>query len=258
MESYSQPNVEQYINGTIYDCRESSSPLNKIMLTCEHATNELPPEYQWSKNDENNFLRTHWAYDIGAIELAKAVAEELKIMLVHTNYSRLIIDTNRPIASDTLFRLQGDGKTVELNKELSPDEERTRIEKHYFSYYWMLRKADKAVDPEYIFSIHSFNRVYEGEQRDVEVGALTSLTDEPAPKFVEHFNAAGIKAAENQPYSGKDGLNYTLDALIISKQPISRKGVLLEFGNDILTDPARFKEVKDAFVQFLKQLVRSE
>jgi len=258
MESYSESNVEQYINGTIYDCRESSSPLNQIILTCEHASNELPPEYQWSKNDEANFQKTHWAYDIGAIELAKAVAEEMKLMLVHTNYSRLLIDPNRPLTSDTLFRLQGDSKSVDLNKELSPDEERARIEKYYLSYYWMLRKAEKTVDPKYIFSIHSFNRIYEGVLRDVEVGALTSLTDEPAAQFVEDFNAAGIKAAQNVPYTGKDGLSYALDALTASRQPLTRKGLLLEFGNDLLTDPVRFKEVKTAFVNYLKKLIRSE
>jgi predicted N-formylglutamate amidohydrolase len=228
------------------------------MLTCEHAYNELPSEYQWSKNDEINFQKTHWAYDIGAIELAKAVAQEMGLMLVHTNYSRLLLDANRPIASDTLFRQQGDGKTVELNKELTPEEEKARIEKYYLSYYWMLRKAEKTVDPQYIFSIHSFTRLYEGALREVEVGALTSLTDEPASKFIEEFNSMGIKAVENEPYTGKDGLNYALDSLIASKQPLTRKGLLLEFGNDLLTDPERFNTVKTAFVQYLKKLISKE
>lgn len=60
--------------------RDPSNPCNKIILTCEHATNEyavcfrhftliillrLPPEYQWSENDKINFEKTHWACDIG-------------------------------------------------------------------------------------------------------------------------------------------------------------------------------------------------
>lgn len=40
------------------------------------------------------------------------------------------------------------------------------------------------VDPEHVFSVHSFTRLYEGVLREVEVGALTSLTDEPAAKVI--------------------------------------------------------------------------
>lgn len=43
------------------------SPSNvspSVLLTCEHASNELPEGYNWSKNDKK-FENTHWSYDIG-------------------------------------------------------------------------------------------------------------------------------------------------------------------------------------------------
>lgn len=41
-------------------------------------------------------------------------------------------------------------------------------------------KIDKALDPKYIISVHSFTRVYEGNSRNTEIGVLTSLTDQLA------------------------------------------------------------------------------
>lgn len=46
--------------------------------------------------------------------------------------------------------------------------------------------------------------------------------------------------------------------MIASKQPLTRQGLLLEFGNDLLTDPVRFEAVKNAFVQYLKKLLAQQ
>ena len=143
--------------------------------------NRLPESYSWSKNDQANFAETHWSHDPGyplsiqtdllivlrrALNLAKSVAKELKLPLVHSNYrykrelsslftfeSRLLCDVNRPIVSDTMFRRTGDGKNIDLNrgtvyywilivsmrKDLTEDEEIARLKKYYLSYYYMLR-----------------------------------------------------------------------------------------------------------------------
>jgi hypothetical protein len=35
-----------------------------LFFTCEHASNQLPTGYTWSNRDVQNFVSTHWSYDI--------------------------------------------------------------------------------------------------------------------------------------------------------------------------------------------------
>ena len=113
-------------NGTILDYRSPYNPLNELIVSCEHATNELPYGYRWSPNDEY-FKNEHWGLDIGALNLAKELGMNLKTFVVHSLYSRLLVDVNRSLLSETLFRKEGDGKKVELNEDLNELEESTRL-----------------------------------------------------------------------------------------------------------------------------------
>lgn len=40
----------------------------KLLLTCEHASNHLPLPYRWSAKDQT-LKDTHWAYDPGAAQV---------------------------------------------------------------------------------------------------------------------------------------------------------------------------------------------
>jgi len=58
----------------------------------------------FTDNDLKHFVNDHWGYDIGAFQMADALAKELKCVFVHSLYSRLLLDPNRSIVSDSLFR----------------------------------------------------------------------------------------------------------------------------------------------------------
>lgn len=57
----------------ILDARNGCGVGQSVLITCEHASNELPAPYQWSENDLV-FKDTHWAYDPGAKELTTLLA----------------------------------------------------------------------------------------------------------------------------------------------------------------------------------------
>lgn len=107
----------------------------QILITNEHGSVRLPEGYKWPKSDE----WYHWfAYnELGLLELTglsilevlisqkvpfrkppnfEELSQELGYPALLSNSSRLIIDVNRPLDSPTLFRENGDGKAIQLNK----------------------------------------------------------------------------------------------------------------------------------------------
>jgi len=70
-----------YENARIIDYRDPTNPNNEILITCEHATNDLPEDYSWTENDKRHFVNEHWGLDIGAYEMANALAAELNVCL---------------------------------------------------------------------------------------------------------------------------------------------------------------------------------
>jgi len=153
------------------------------------------------------------------------------------------LDVNRSTSADTLFRTEGDGQIVDLNRDLTDEEEEKRIIKYHHSYYNALREVSLKVDPLYIFSVHSFTALYEGEPRSLEAGILVNYSEELAEKVCAGIKKKNHKIAINEPYDGKQGLN-ALDTLLFAKYPVRRQGIQFEFRNDLLKDPVRALQLK--------------
>jgi len=246
----------EYENAKILDYRDPLNPNNDVLITCEHAFNVLPEEYSWTENDYRHFVNEHWGYDIGAVKMAEALAQELKCVFVHSLYSRLLLDPNRSIVSDTLFRKSGDGKEIDLNKDLTFEEEQKRIKKYYLPYYEALREISLKVDPKYILSIHSFTPLYQGETRSMEIGVLFGPDSANfAEKINEGMNNKGYYSEANQPYDGATTMG-TVKSLIFAKYPVLREGLTFEFRNDILSNDVRFAQLKENTVATIKDVCK--
>jgi len=243
----------EYENAKIIDYRDPQNPNNHIVLTCEHATNNLPDDYSWSENDKRNFVDEHWGLDIGAFDAAHALAKELKCVFVHALYSRLLLDPNRTIVSDTLFRRFGDGKEVDLNKDLTFEEEQKRIKRFLIPYSEALREISLKVNPTYVLSIHSFTPIYQGEPRSIEIGVLH---DHESTKFAKEINegmkAKGYYSEQNKPYDGITTMG-AIKSLIWAKHPVMRQGITFEFRNDILSNKKRCKKLLADTVETVNQ-----
>jgi len=233
----------EYENAKILDYRDPANPNNHVLITCEHATNDLPEDYSWSENDRRNFVEDHWGLDIGAFQTAHTLAKDLKCVFVHSLYSRLLLDPNRSVVSDTLFRKFGDGKEVDLNKNLTPEEEQKRIKRFYIPYVEALREISHKVDPTYILSIHSFTPLYQGEPRSIEIGVLHGPeSSKLAEGLNDGLNKKGHCSEINKPYDGATAMG-TVKSLIYAKTPTKRQGVTFEFRNDILSNNKRGKKL---------------
>ncbi len=113
---------KEKISTEVYDFRNimEENPNNNVIVTCEHATNNM--FYVKANDQEKNFLDTHWGFDIGAKDIGLQIAEDAEIFSIYTNFSRLIIDPNRSLVSNTLIR-----EYVEKDLKLSFNQNRKLI-----------------------------------------------------------------------------------------------------------------------------------
>jgi len=241
----------EFENARIIDFRDPENPNNAIAITAEHASNALPEGYSWSESDRAFFADEHWGWDKGSLDVALHLAKELKCVLVHSLYSRLLLDVNRDLPSETLFRLSGDGRIIDLNRNLDEEEEDKRIDKYYQGYYRALREVSTKIKPQYVISVHSFTPLYEGNPRTLEVGILVNYSDELAQKVHDEFKKRHHNVAINEPYDGKEGLA-ALGSMLYAKVPITREGIQFEFRNDLFNDPVRGDKIKNDTVEAVR------
>lgn len=221
-----------------------------VFITCEHASERLPSGYGWHPDDER-LVGTHWAYDLGARELAMELAVELGAPSVLSRFSRLLVDPNRPEDSDTLFRAEAEGAPVWLNRAIDAGERAQRIERYYRPYHEAIDRRLGGHRAQVLFSIHSFTPVYEGAVRPMEVGVLFDTQEALAMRAAEAIAAAGFVTALNEPYSGRAGLIHAAERHAGAH---GRKALELEVRQDLAVRP----EVRARLVGALARFFREE
>lgn len=89
--------------------------------------------------------------------------------------------------------------------DLTDEEENKRIDE-YSSYFKALRVAANMSQPQVVYSIHSFNPLYEGSIRPMEIGLLTNKdpVDDFTRSHQDPFIARGYDARINEPWSAID------------------------------------------------------
>ncbi len=180
----------------------------RLVFTCEHASNALPDPWMWPEADRW-LVDTHWASDIGAGAFTRRVARLMNAPAVLSRFSRLLIDPNRSLNSDTLFRQNADGHQVQLNQSLLEAERQQRIERFYQPYHAAVSAMVARSRGDTVFSIHSFTDNYEGDARVLELGVLFDDDEEAAYWLIRHLERAGFHVLANEPWSGKGGLAYS-------------------------------------------------
>lgn len=203
-----------------------------ILVSCEHATQRMPDGWSWPKPDRR-FIDTHWAYDLGAHDIAEDLAESLDAACISSRFTRLLIDPNRPEGHETLFRDTADGEPIALNTELLDDAEKEqRLERLYRPYHRALDAGIAKSEAPILVSIHSFTRHYEGDWRDLEIGILYDLDERLAERVANALDKQGLHVGLNEPYSGKGGLMYSIDQ---HARAYGRQSIEFEVRQDLAT-----------------------
>lgn len=176
-----------------------------VLLTCEHASERLPVPWTWPEADRR-LAHTHWAFDLGARDLALDLSRALDATLVMARFSRLLVDANRPEASPTLFRAEADGLPVALNAALDDAERERRLAGYYRPFHAAVDHELRRTTAPIVMAVHTYTDLYEGQRRTLEAGVLFDREEELALRMLAELRAEGLHAELNEPWSGKAGL----------------------------------------------------
>jgi predicted N-formylglutamate amidohydrolase len=215
------------------------SGASPFFLTCDHA-GQCIPRALGDLGVSSSERARHIGWDIGAFGVASALSELLDATLVAQQYSRLVIDCNRPLDSEDLICTRSEATDIPGNVGLSTAERSARISAIHAPYHDAIRRLlDQRAAARQLtvyVAMHSFTPVYAGYSRPWQIGVLYGDDDRFAQPILERLRAeSDLIVGENQPYriDGKD--------LGIPQHALARGllNVLIEIRQDVISTPAR-------------------
>jgi predicted N-formylglutamate amidohydrolase len=174
-----------------------------LVITCEHAGNQVPDCYNHIFADMKDILESHRGWDPGALEIARFLASELSAPLFSCETTRLLIEPNRSLHSHQLYS--------EYSQKLFETDHESILQQ----YYWPHRRSveeiiNKVSKPALHLSIHTFTPMLHGQVRTVDVGLLFDPARPQESAFCESLSVAlehhlpALNTVFNEPYKGTD------------------------------------------------------
>ncbi|MDI4656317.1 N-formylglutamate amidohydrolase [Xanthobacter autotrophicus] len=210
-----------------------------FLIVADHAGNAFPRSMGRLGISEDDQAR-HIAWDIGIAGVCRTLAERLDATLIQQNYSRLIIDCNRPPAAPSSIPQESEATPIPGNFGLG-DAARAARERDLFQPYHACIAAEldrraKAGRPAVLVAMHSFTPVYLGVARPWQVGVLYNRDARFAGAVLAALRQdSGLTVGDNEPYSVDDTTDYTIPV------HAERRGLLhtgIEIRQDLITEPA--------------------
>ncbi|WP_114783072.1 N-formylglutamate amidohydrolase [Botryobacter ruber] len=175
----------------------------KLLLTCEHGGNSIPPAYRALFEGHDALLATHRGYDIGALDLFNHL-KDLTPDSFFAVESRLLVELNRSVGQEDLFS----GITGKLTEE----EKNVLLQKHYYPFRNQVEQVVQghmaAGNQVLHVAVHSFTPELNGEIRQADIGLLYDPERGPEHLFCSDWKKAlELEAPEfqvryNYPYLG--------------------------------------------------------
>lgn len=187
-----------------------------LLLTCEHAGNQVPREYQHLFVEADAVLQSHRGWDPGSFELADSFQRRFDAPLFAHHISRLVVEPNRSVGHRQLFS--------EFTKTLPRQERETIVQRYYLPHRqavtdWVSRNLSHQNVVVHL-SLHTFTPVLNGTTRTADVGLLYDPARTSEVGFCKTWRKLlrsrrpDLRVRRNYPYQGKsDGLTTTLRRL---------------------------------------------
>jgi predicted N-formylglutamate amidohydrolase len=221
-----------------------------LLLLCEHAGFEIPEPWGGLGLAEG-LLASHYAGDIGAGALTRAVADRTGAPALLARYSRLFLDYNRFPQDWGCVRPDMGGIPIPGNISLSAEEREIRetIARRPLEQ-WIEQDipARRAA-----ISIHSCTPVFDGVHRPWDIGVLwrddNSLARELLAALARRLPDARI--GNNEPYDWRQ-----VEAFTLQRHALSRglPCLYLEVRNDLLGEARNLSGIASALSASLADL----
>lgn len=228
----------------------------KIVITCEHAGNYIPREYQFMFAGADQVLASHRGWDPGSLPLAKYLSRHLEAPLFSQKVSRLLIEMNRSQHNKELFS--------EFTQGLEPKLKNQLLQKYYHPY----RDESEQKIAQYVaqghpvlhISVHTFTPVMNGVTRSVDIGILYDDSRSLEKKFAQEWKQQLDTLIDdyvvmlNCPYNGADdGFTTWLRTRFDENMYL---GIELELNQKHIDTP-EMKAIKEALVHSLSPFIHT-
>lgn len=205
-------------------------------LICEHA-GRLLPHKAGSLGLADTELTRHIAWDIGARDVAMALADLLSAPLYMQRYSRLFCDCNRKTDVPSFAPEVSEATTIPGNQGLSHAERQMRAEAVFWPFHNAVsRELDRRRDRQQrtlLVTIHSFTPVFLGRSRPWEMGVMFRADRDFAPPIAQWLKEnSGFTVGVNEPYKVSDD-DYSIP---VHGEGRSLPCVEFEIRNDLIPD----------------------
>ena len=193
---------------------------HRLILSAEHAGRAVPQALGDLGVSEADQQRHVW-YDIGMDRVPLLMREALDCSLVHSTYSRLVLDANRWPGDPTAMPTASDDVQIPANQDLSWPEQAARHQVFHVRYHATLAEVCDTVasfDPAELggepihLSLHSMTDQLASnpKPRPWEVTFLHNEDDRLARALADWFAAKGYSTALNEPYDAHGNTGFAL------------------------------------------------
>jgi predicted N-formylglutamate amidohydrolase len=187
-----------------------------VVLTGDHAGRAIPAGLGRLGLSESE-LSTHVAWDLGVAELGRRLSARLDACLIAHNYSRLVIDANRPPGAADSIVTVSERTHIAANQGLSAVEVQRRIDGLFLPYHHRIRDVLDARQASggasVLVALHSFTPVYLDVARPWHVGVLYGRDARLGHLVLDRLRRdAALVVGDNQPYAVSDATDYTIVA----------------------------------------------
>jgi predicted N-formylglutamate amidohydrolase len=230
---------------------------SSFFLTCDHASARVPRRLN-SLGVSPEDLQRHIAWDIGAAAVASGLAVRLDAFLILQNWSRLVIDCNRPPGSVQSIVPSSDATLIPGNESVSPDDALARESEIFRPYHDRIRTEldlRQALGRSTILvALHSFTPLLHGIRRPWHAGLLYNRDRRLAEALLPILRAdPDLVVGDNEPYSVSDSTDYTIPMYG------ERRGLLhvgIELRQDLIADEAGQSQWSERLAQALLAALR--
>jgi predicted N-formylglutamate amidohydrolase len=194
----------------VIDGRETSP----YLIVCDHAGRAIPAVLGSLGLPEHE-LERHIAWDIGVAGLGERLASELDAWLILQEYSRLVIDCNRPLTSPDSIVQQSEHTVVPGNLAISPEQAQVRAHCIFEPYHARIRRelserGARGAATILIF-LHSFTPEFKSVKRAWHAGVLYNRDTRLAEPLLRALRAEPeLLVGDNEPYAASEVTDYGL------------------------------------------------
>ncbi|MCK0150617.1 N-formylglutamate amidohydrolase [Marivita sp. S6314] len=209
---------------------------SRWLITCDHATNTVPPDLGGTLGLPDEDMARHIAFDPGAAGVTRALADALNAPAILSNFSRLVIDPNRGEDDPTLLMRLYDGSVIPGNRDADEAEMQRRLNAYYRPYHTALEAMAARRDDTVIVAVHSYTRQLKSRpSRPWHIGVLHAYDARLSDPFIAALEAEpDLVVGRNQPYPG----HLPGDAIDRHALHHGRLNTLIELRNDLIETEA--------------------